>query len=476
MRFKIRNPFDSHVHLLATGVFSRLGSAVTGVQGARAAPMGVTQAQGEGPLVFFGWNHLAEIRGYLEEWAHLPVPFMYSRKDGHQLWINPAVWQAFGFSDGESWRRYVYSLATEFSPLAAKKSIELLGSEKGELGAILSDPWGMWLWYELMKLYPERMRQDLLAAQEAFWCSGFSHVRDMSGSVEQWNVLRSLAQSSEWRLWVWQNFEYLGVGALQQLLDQVHTLRGEELDGLQLGGIKMYLDGTLGFHSAASSCCQVQASSGLLWPDQVVTQAIEKIWEAGLAVCFHTIGEEAVAQAIRCYQQVERRGLRGTMHLEHVPVVYRDQLAEVRHKSIVVHFQPSHWWGDGEILARMDPERLSALELFPLEAVVGHGLRCFFGSDSPVYSPSWDASWQGLSLVMDDPEQAIELIQTHHSYLLHGARDTELIVEWLSEESAFHALGLSHNQGQKGSKRGGRTWGYLRLVGAPHMVSKSKVQ
>ncbi len=111
-------------------------------------------------------------------------------------------------------------------------------------------------------------------------------------------------------------------------------------------------------------------------------------------VAVHTIGDEAIDQALRCWRRVARQlpeyehgGLRRFRHrLEHAEVMRTDQYDEVADLGLVVSAQPvfEQLWGDvgGMYEARLGPKRAALTN--PFRALADRGVPLCFGSDANV--------------------------------------------------------------------------------------------
>lgn len=167
-----------------------------------------------------------------------------------------------------------------------------------------------------------------------------------------------------------------------------------ERDLRQAGG-DLYLDGSLGSHTAA--LCEPYADhegTGHLYvDDEELVEFMREGTLAGIQIGVHAIGDEAIRQAVRCWRSVEAdlpdyldgetRRLRH--RIEHLEVVPPELLPELADLGLVASVQPvfEDRWGDadGMYLRRLD-ERAALTN--PFRALADHGVALAFGSDTNV--------------------------------------------------------------------------------------------
>lgn len=168
-----------------------------------------------------------------------------------------------------------------------------------------------------------------------------------------------------------------------------------ERDLRTIGG-DIWLDGSLGSHTAALTqpYCDHPTRGALEYDDETLQELFVAATHAEIQVSVHTIGDEAIDQALRCWRRVatmlpeyEHGGLRRFRHrLEHAEVMRADQYDEVADLGLVVSAQPvfERLWGahGGLYEARLGPER--AAQTNPYRALADRGVPLCFGSDANV--------------------------------------------------------------------------------------------
>lgn len=167
---------------------------------------------------------------------------------------------------------------------------------------------------------------------------------------------------------------------------------------LRHGGGDLFLDGSLGAHTAA--LCEPYAdrpgaTGHLEHDDGTLTEWFLEATRAGVQVGVHAIGDAALRQAVRCWRAAEQRldaegqrdAVRRLRHrLEHAEVLPADLLDDIAELGLVVSAQPMFeavWGGAGEMYeSRLGPERAGWTN--PYRALADRGIGIAFGSDANV--------------------------------------------------------------------------------------------
>lgn len=168
-----------------------------------------------------------------------------------------------------------------------------------------------------------------------------------------------------------------------------------ERDLQQIGG-DLYLDGSLGAHTAAlvDPYADGEHHGHLEFDDETLTGLLTEATQRGLQVGVHAVGDEAIRQAVRCWQLVDERmpdhmdgavrRLRHRIeHAEALPPELYDQIAAL---GLVLSVQPAFetmWGGEAGLYERrLGPER--ARWTHPLRSIADRGIDLAFGSDTSV--------------------------------------------------------------------------------------------
>lgn len=155
-------------------------------------------------------------------------------------------------------------------------------------------------------------------------------------------------------------------------------------DWIRIGGIKMFLDGSLG--SLTARMLEPYEGSGDRGVQTLETSdfqdAVRRAARAGLASTVHAIGDEVVALALETLADPETRVAALPHRIEHVQLLPPGRAADAGRGGIVCSVQPSHLIADWAPADRhWGPER--APRAYAFRSLLDGGAVLAFGSDLP---------------------------------------------------------------------------------------------
>jgi predicted amidohydrolase YtcJ len=173
------------------------------------------------------------------------------------------------------------------------------------------------------------------------------------------------------------------VGALSRLIaDGARSGQGSEW--LTLGGVKMFLDGSLGSRTA----WMLEPYAGThdrgmpITGETEVRNAMMSAAAAGMASTVHAIGDAAVRRALDLLSTVPRLSI--PHRIEHFQCVHPADLDRAPRAGIVLSMQPAHLLTDISLVDRHWGNRGRGAYAF--RSLLRRGVRLVFGSDVPVAS------------------------------------------------------------------------------------------
>jgi predicted amidohydrolase YtcJ len=212
--------------------------------------------------------------------------------------------------------------------------------------------------------------------------------------------------------------------------------------GLARIGGDLSLDGSLGARTARLSRPYIDDDSqGTLYFEKDFLRGfLSNAHLAGLQVGLHAIGDEAIEQALSCWERVyqeldtrQRRHFRARRHrLEHFEMPGDGQIERAAALGLAISVQPAFdsTWGMPGRLYEQRLGEMRALSMNPFKTLLQRGLVSGAGSDSPVTSL--------------DPMAAIDALERHHDSSQRFTRE---------EAVRLHTLGgaqLAHLEAKKG--------------------------
>jgi len=159
---------------------------------------------------------------------------------------------------------------------------------------------------------------------------------------------------------------------------------GQGSEWLTLGGVKIFLDGSLGSRTAwmldpyAGTRDRGMPISG----EKQVRDAMTSAAAAGIASTVHAIGDAAVRRALDLLSAVPRLSI--PHRIEHFQCVHPVDLERAPQAGIVLSMQPAHLLTDIDLVDRHWGDRGRGAYAF--RSLLQRGARLVFGSDVPVAS------------------------------------------------------------------------------------------
>ncbi len=219
------------------------------------------------------------------------------------------------------------------------------------------------------------------------------------------------------------------------MLEQVGSMEGGLgvwTNGFRVGGIKLFLDGSLGARTAAlgNPYDDAPSSSGMLTTSkEQLLSVIDKTRDTGLQLCLHAIGDRAVAMAVETLSEtLGRVQCRKSRHrIEHASLVPPGLMRDMAELGLVASVQPRFIYSDSWAEKRLG-KRISFL--YPFKSMLQAGIHLAAGSDSPSDDPStaeglWSAvSRPGLPTGENlTPSEALSCYTTGASYASFSEND-----------------------------------------------------
>jgi predicted amidohydrolase YtcJ len=224
---------------------------------------------------------------------------------------------------------------------------------------------------------PDRLLHAIREAQGEAHRLGITGIHDVEGP-EVLRAFRTLEASGSLRLRVLFHPPVAQLGML--LASEVQSGAGSAW--LSLGGVKLFLDGTLGSRTAwMLEPYEDGRDSGMpLASEAEARHAVEAAARGGIASVVHAIGDAAVRRALDLLERLPR--VRVPHRIEHFQCVHPDDLARAATGGVVVSMQPAHLPGD--VLAAESRWGRRTRGAYPMRTLLRSGTVLAFGSDVPV--------------------------------------------------------------------------------------------
>ena len=325
-----------------------------------------------------GWDHNLWDEGFpckedLDRIApHNPVAL--TRKDGHLLWCNSLALQAAGIGPGTP------------NPPGGRIQRDARGEPTGILMETARE-----LVYAVVPPPPARQRQEAL--RRAFL---IAHSLGLTG-VHEMGHLRGREVLSDYQGLLARGDLGLRVCAMlpRKRLDEAIALglrTGFGNEWLQIGGVKVFMDGTLGSQTA-DMLEEFEGQPGnrgvVVTPAEEIREIVRRASGAGLACTVHAIGDAAVQKALDAvamshppsfdYAQ-DRSAIRH--RIEHAQLVHPDDIPRFAQLGVIASMQPIHATSDMLIADRYWGDRCRTA--YAWRSLLDAGAHLAFGSDCPI--------------------------------------------------------------------------------------------
>jgi len=290
-------------------------------------------------------------------------PVYLDSLDVHAAWVNSAALAVAGITRATPdpfGGRIVRDAAGEPTGLLLERAVELLLPHLPEPPASTLDA-------------------ALLDAQAEAHRLGLTGIHDVEADTAL-AAFRRLEAADTLRLRVLFHPPVTSLPALRR--SDVRSGTGS--DWLRIGGVKLFLDGSLGSRTAwMLEPFEGTRDRGMpITGEQEAAEAMRTAAESGIAVAVHAIGDAAVRRALDLMTTLP--GVAIPHRIEHFQCVHPDDLARAAAAGLVASMQPAHLLTDIPLVERHWGARGKGAYAF--QSLRRRGTPLVFGSDVPVAS------------------------------------------------------------------------------------------
>jgi predicted amidohydrolase YtcJ len=416
---------DSHVHLVDAGlhltsVELRDASSRDELV-ARIARHASTQPAGTW-ITGGNWDHTrwseGQLRPTLPDRAWIDAvtphhPVWLQRLDGHMGLANSAALRAAGVDDS----------------LPEIAGGEAVRDSRGRLTGVFKDNAMDVIVREIPRPTPHQEARAIEAAVAHLAAQGVTSVHHMGS----WNDLATLRHAHEQGLLKIRVYACTPLDQWKRLADEVaHAGRGD--DRLRIGGLKGFVDGSLGSHTAAflEAYTDDPSSRGLLVNSpQDLLEWTRQADRAGLQVMVHAIGDRANRIQLDVFEQVAREnGQRDRrFRIEHAQHIAPSDLPRFARLDVIASMQPYHAiddgrWAEGVIGPTRSETTYAFRSLLESGACLAFGSDWFVAPPTPIegiYAAVTRSTLDGKHPAGWTPAERIEVTQALRAYTLDAA-------------------------------------------------------
>ncbi len=264
--------------------------------------------------------------------------------------------------------------------------------------------------------------------------NGVTTVHDVfAGDFDSWASLEAYRRAEARDALTLRIYSVMPLPDWAALRDDVAS-GGRGTDWLKTGGVKGFMDGSLGSHTAAffEPFTDTPEERGFLINTlEEMREWIAGADEAGLQVMVHAIGDRAIRDLLDIYAEVaEAHGERDRrFRVEHAQHIHPDDVARFAAQNVIASMQPYHAIDDGRWAEEViGPKRAETTYAF--RSLIESGARVALGSDWYVApaTPIEGIYAAVTRRTLDDahpggwvPEQKITVEQALRAYTREGA-------------------------------------------------------
>ncbi len=254
-------------------------------------------------------------------------------------------------------------------------------SATGEPTGVLKDNAGDAVWRAIPDRTPVEIDSALAAALRHAAEMGLTTVHVMSSG---WSDLAALKRARARDALTARIYDFVPLATWRMLADSVRA-DGRGDDWLRWGGLKGFMDGSLGSTTAAffAPYRDAPTSRGMLVTDSATMRGwILSADSAGLQVAVHAIGDRADAMLLDFYAEAARlHGPRERrFRIEHAQHLRQADIPRFAQMGVIPSMQPYHAIDDGRwAWKRLDTLRLRGTYAF--KSLLATGAPLAFGSD-----------------------------------------------------------------------------------------------
>jgi predicted amidohydrolase YtcJ len=355
---------DGHTHFALWA----LGRRRVQLAGARTRAEAVARVAGAAPVQGWvlgqgwdsnGWDEAPD-RDALDAVQQAPV--YLDSLDVHAAWVNSAALAAAGITretPDPFGGRIVRDAAGRPTGLLLERAVELMTCLPAPPASVLD--------------------AALIEGQAEAHRLGLTGIHNVEG-VEVLAAFRRMESAAALRLRV---LFHPPVTALPGLIARGER-SGDGSTWLRLGGVKLFLDGSLGSRTAwmLEPYAGTRDRGMPITAESEVAGAMRTAAGAGLAVTAHAIGDAAVRRALDLMAGLPRVAV--PHRIEHFQCVHPDDLDRAAAAGLVVSMQPAHLLTDIPLVERHWGARGAGAYAF--RTLRRRGTAVVFGSDAPVAS------------------------------------------------------------------------------------------
>ena len=293
-------------------------------------------------------------------------PVALESRDFHTLWCNSSALERA-------------AIGADSAPPGGRIGLD----DDGPDGFLYETAWDL-IWAVRPPERESTARHWLLSAQRAAHALGITSLHSMEpqSSLQQFQALDRVGELSL------RVCFHTPLDQLEARIAAGSASYAPESGRLRLGGVKIFMDGSLGSGSAWMHDPRPGGGHfAPLRPIEELERLLDRAAAAKIAGTVHAIGDACVEAVAACIGRVARK--RGPLRhrIEHAQCASPRAIREIAAAGILCAVQPVHLFDDIPLLAERWGD--AAAFAYPLRSLWEAGVRVGLGSDAPVATLDW---------------------------------------------------------------------------------------
>jgi predicted amidohydrolase YtcJ len=266
----------------------------------------------------------------------------------------------------------------------------------------------------------EATADALILASEKLAEFGLTTLHCVIGDLSELETLQDLKRRNKIGQFIYALIPF-------KLLDDPESPRQatqNDTPGFRVGGVKLFLDGSMGARTAAlvAPYSDAPQTAGMLTMSRDEIQSItSKALERNLQLCLHAIGDRAVELAIQTITEASLADSKNHRHrIEHASLTSHQAVKKMAKEGIIASVQPRFIFSDTWAADRLGPARLD--NLYPFRSMLSAGILLAAGSDCPVEDPNpFEGIWSAIRRPGLDTKERLTVEQVLQMYTVNAA-------------------------------------------------------
>jgi predicted amidohydrolase YtcJ len=293
-------------------------------------------------------------------------PIALFSKDLHSMWLNSLAINMCGFN----------------SDIPTSLKNKIMTGEDGEPSGLIVEDVCQIVEKKSTEISSKNVEQNLIQFSKEFLKLGITTVHSME-NLDDFNLFMKLHLNDKLKTRI----------CFHPPVEEVETIAKAKLfsgfgnEKLRIGGLKYYVDGSLGSQTAE----MFKNFEGLdhagveILSQKELTQKINYASSNGLSATIHAIGDKANHKTLNSVEESlnqVKSPISLKHRIEHCQIVNKKDINRFRKLNIIASMQPLHIADDIKICNKYLGYR--AKNAYPVNSLMQSGAKVVFGSDAPV--------------------------------------------------------------------------------------------